>query len=96
MESRKDVCERFLQSERDRHAADARCREDGSDGDAVVLEDDENPHCVDDANENAVEQRRLWQIFVRSLEIHGDDAVYGTRNHACDGQHVACKEEVGK
>jgi len=47
-----------------RGPADAGGREDGRDGDAVVLEDDEDAHDVDDADEDVVEQRGLREILV--------------------------------
>ena len=64
MEACEDVRERLLQSKGDRHTADTGGREDGRDGDAVVLEDDEDAHDVDDADEDVVEQRGLREILV--------------------------------
>ena len=96
MQPCEDVRERLLQSEGDRHTADASGREDGRDGDAVVLEDDEDAHDVDDADEDVVEQRGLREILVRPLKVHGDDAVHRTRKDARDGDDVAREEQIGQ
>ena len=96
MQPREDVGERLLQGEGDRHAADASGREDGRDGDAVVLEDDEDTHDVDDADEDVVEQRGLREILVRPLKVHGDDAVHRTRKDTRDGDDVAREEQIGQ
>ena len=96
MKPREDVGKRFLQRKRHGHTADT-CRcEDRGDGDAIVLEDDEEPHGVDDTDEDAVEQRCLREIFARALKVHGDHAVNRACKDARDGEDVARKEKVGE
>ena len=73
-----------------------RCGQNRRDGDAVVLEDDEDADRVDDADEDAVEQSRLGEVLVGALEVHRDDAVNRARNHARDGEDAAREEEIGQ
>lgn len=92
----KDIRERLLQSEGDGHTTNTHGSEDRGNGDAVILQDDEDAHRVDDDIEDGVQKGRLWQFLAGMFDVQRDEAIDGAGGNARDGKHDDREEDVGE
>ena len=91
-----DIGECFLQGQCHGHTTDTQSGEDGGDGNAVILEHDQNAHGVDDAVDDGVQKRGLGHCLLGALDLHIDDPVDSTGDNPGDGEDNHRKENIGK
>ena len=96
VQPREDIRQCFLEGEGYGHTTNSQSGEDWCNRYAIVLQYDQNTHCVDDAIDDGIEQSGLWHLFLRMLDLHINDAIDCTGNYPGNGEDDNREQDVGK
>ena len=86
----------FLQGEGHGHTTDTQSREDGGDGDAVVLQYDQYTHGVDNTVQDSIKQSSLGHALLGTFDLHIDYTVDCPGDYPGDGEDDNGEEYIGK
>ena len=86
----------FLQGQSHGHTTDTQGGENGGDGDAVVLQNHQNAHGVDNTVQDGIQQSCLGHALLGTFDLHIHYAADGSGDNPGDGQNDDGKEYIGK